>query len=327
MQSFPSNDKIVIGLTGDVMIGRLVNHYLDAVDPSFIWGNLLPILKRTDMNLINLETALTTSKKKVPKVFNFKADPAKVRSLCDASVHVANLANNHVLDYNQEGLFETLSTLDRVGIKHVGAGKNLEEASAPVIMNVCGMNIGILGCTDNEPTWCATETTPGIRYLDIRDFEEIKKDIQTLRSKVDVLILSIHWGPNMKQRPSHEFTKFAHQAIENGVDLLHGHSAHIFQGVEIYKGKLILYDTGDFIDDYAVDPFLRNDWSFLFLVELSRSGIQQLRCIPAVIDNCQVNKAVGKEAKEIIKRMKNLSREWNTSFQDSDDDLNIWLNT
>lgn len=314
-------ETIVIGFAGDVMIGRLVNHTLDVVDAKEIWGDLLPILNQSDMNLVNLEVALTKSSHKVPKVFNFKADPAKVQTLIEASIDVVNLANNHVLDYSQEGLLDTLAILDRAGIKHVGAGKNIEEASAPAILTIKGIKIGVLGCTDNEPTWLATQTKPGVRYLEIERIQPLKEEIQRLRSKVDLLILSIHWGPNMKEKPSPQFIQFAHEAVDHGVDIIHGHSAHIFQGVEIYKGKLILYDTGDFVDDYAVDPILRNDNSFLFLVEANQRGIKSLKLIPVVIHDFQVNQAKGKHAQEIMQRMRRLSKEMKTEFESTHEEL------
>src|SRR5438105_1774065 len=141
---------ISIGLTGDVMIGRLVNELLDEVSPHYIWGNMLPYLESSDSNLINLEAALTRSEQKVPKVFNFKADPEKVEVLTQGSIQVSNLANNHILDYSVEGLRETLATLKKAKIQHVGAGYSAAEASAPVIITCQGIKIGILGCTDNE---------------------------------------------------------------------------------------------------------------------------------------------------------------------------------
>jgi poly-gamma-glutamate synthesis protein (capsule biosynthesis protein) len=319
------NGNIQIGLMGDVMIGRLVNEQLDYVPAIYIWGDVLPILKNSDLNLINLEAALTKSSQRVPKVFNFKADPHKVQSLVDASVHVVNLANNHVLDYSVEGLIETLETLDHAGIKHVGAGRNIAEASLPATFIIKGIKIGILGCTDNEPLWRASETRPGTKFLEVPDVHAIEKEILELRPKVDILILSIHWGPNMRERPSREFIHFAHALIDLGVDLIHGHSAHIFQGVEIYKGKSILYDTGDFVDDYYVDPYLRNDRSFLFLVECTKKGIQRLRLIPVFINNFQVNKASKEEGQKITKRMQLLSKELHTTFETQDDELILQL--
>src|SRR5262245_51611524 len=98
------DSTIVIGLTGDVMMGRLVNEYLDEAPLQSIWGNLLSELLQTDLNLINLEAALTKSEKEVLKVFNFKADPYKVQGLKEARIDVVNIANNHILDYSEEGM-------------------------------------------------------------------------------------------------------------------------------------------------------------------------------------------------------------------------------
>lgn len=310
-----SNERIRIGLAGDVMIGRLVNAHLDSVASSSIWGNFLPILNSMDLNLINLETALTHSQKEVPKVFNFKADPQKVQALADASIDVVNLANNHVLDYSEEGLIETLDTLDDAGIRHVGAGKNIREASEPAIIDIKEIKVGILGCTDNEPSWLATSIKPGVKFLEVGEIDSIKKNILELRSKVDLLILSIHWGPNMRERPDPESIRFAHDLVDMGVDIIHGHSAHIFQRVEEYHGRIILYDTGDFVDDYYVDPYLRNDRSFFFIAEAGKDGIVSLRLIPALIKNFQVNLAAGDDAQEALKRMQLLSKESNTKLE------------
>lgn len=314
-----------IGMAGDVMIGRLVNEHLDSASPPSIWGNLLPLLKSTDLNLINLEAALTRSENRVPKTFHFKADPEKVQVLIEGSIDVVNLANNHVLDYSEAGLIETLQTLDEARIQHVGAGVNFSSAISPVILTRKGVKIGILGCTDNEPTWKASASKPGIFFLEVGDLEAIRESILSLRSKVDLVILSIHWGPNMRERPSQEFREFAHRLIDLGVDLIHGHSAHLFQGIEVYRGKCILYDTGDFVDDYAVDPYLRNDRSFFFIAHADKQGIHAIRLTAVRISNFQVNQARGQEALEIVERMRALSKELGTSLEKEKDELILRL--
>ncbi len=283
------NRDLTIGFGGDVMIGRLVNEILDQKPSSYIWGDLLPILKSNDLNVVNLETTLTTSMARVPKVFNFKADPEKVAALKEGRIDVVNLANNHCLDFAEEGLLETIRVLDLAHIFHVGAGRDLKEAKAPCVIEKKGMKIGLLGCTDNEPTWKATTSRPGTNFLEVGDLDAIRESIVRLRPQVDLLILSMHWGPNMRQRPAADFRSFAHELIDLGVDILHGHSAHLFQGVEIYKKGLILYDTGDLVDDYAIDPILRNDRSFYFVVQVNKKGMVSLRMIPTIISECQVN--------------------------------------
>lgn len=313
--SSSKSERVTIAFTGDVMIGRLVNEFLDTMPPEYIWGDTLQELIAADLRVINLEAALTTSADEVSKVFNFKADPVKVKSLTCASIDLVNLANNHVLDYSEEGLLETLHVLDRANIQHVGAGRNITQAKAPVIFSINGIRIGFLGCTDNESSWLASESSSGTFYLKVDDFKSIQKEIAALRPQVDFLVLTIHWGPNMVERPPSSFVRFAHQLMDAGVDLLHGHSAHIFQGIEIYKRKPILYDTGDYVDDYYVDPQLRNDRSFLFLIEIGKQGVHSIRLIPVLISNFQVNHAHGDDASSTLRRMQSLSSEFNTHFE------------
>ncbi len=103
------NEKLVIGFSGDVMIGRLVGRHLSTACPPYLWGDMLPEIRSTDINIFNLEAALTTSTQKVDKVFNF--NPSNVQALLEANVHAVNLANNHVLDFSDSGLLETLEPL------------------------------------------------------------------------------------------------------------------------------------------------------------------------------------------------------------------------
>jgi poly-gamma-glutamate synthesis protein (capsule biosynthesis protein) len=276
------------------------------------------------MNLANLETTLTHSNRKVPKTFNFKAGPDKVVALADANIRIVNLANNHVLDFDEEGFFDTLKTLDAAGIKFVGAGKDDAAATKPFILSLHGISLGILGFTDNEPTWKAGAARPGVNYIDIgnqSDRDNALASISRLKKQAHIVIVTIHWGPNMKAFPDRSFIEFAHAMIEHGASLIHGHSAHNFQGVEVYRQKLIFYDTGDFIDDYVVHPELRNDHSFFFRVELNREGLMTAKLIPVRISHCQVNQATTDDQRWNIRRMQSLSARLGTTITDSGDVL------
>ncbi|WP_348810753.1 CapA family protein [Flavobacterium maritimum] len=315
-----SDNNITIGFAGDVMIGRGVNDAISTNGYRYPWGNVLPLLEKTDINIINLEAALTNSTKKVYKTFNFKATPDRIETLTTAKVTVANLANNHILDFSEEGLVETIQALNEVGIVHTGAGMNDKEAKKPVILTVKNNRLGILGFTDNEPGWKAGGSWSGINYIDISNNEDCEKAltaIAELRKEADLLIVSIHWGPNMQAEPERDFIDFAHAMIEKGADIIHGHSAHNFQGIEVYHQKLILYDTGDFLDDYAVDPFLRNDHCFLFKVEVSQKRIEKLVLVPVLISHCQVNLATNEEYKWSIERVQKLSAKFGTDVSDN----------
>jgi len=297
LKTKPKGSKITIAFAGDTMLGRMVSETLMHKEPSqrcsYIWGDIVPVLDTADLRIINLETTFTTSPAAVPKVFNFKADPAMVTCLQHANIDIVNIANNHILDFGIQGLRDTLATLDAAHIRHVGAGLNIDDARTPVIIHKHGIRVGIIGYTDNEPTWLAGTTTPGTNYLKVGDRAPLEY-ITALKKRVDLLIVTIHWGPNMREYPTEEFQQFAHAMIDAGADIIHGHSAHIVQPIERYRDKLIMYDTGDFVDDYAVDPPLRNDLSFIFLVTIdNHAAITKIDLIPIKIDMMQVNKATG----------------------------------
>lgn len=314
------SEKLVIGLTGDVMIGRSVDPVISREGYLYVWGNMLPLLRSTNMNIVNLETTLTRSEKEVPKVFHFKAAPDKVKTLTEAHIGFVNLANNHILDYSEEGLIETLQVLQNAGIQSAGAGMNEEEAGRPSFIEKNNFRVGLLGFTDNEPAWSAGLNKSGINYIDISVKKHRQKALEAIEKagkEADIVIVSIHWGPNMQEEPPDEFIAFAHDMIEKGADIIHGHSAHIFQGVEVYHNKLVLYDTGDFVDDYVVDPVLKNNHSFLFLAEVTRKGIERLQLIPALINNYQVNRATGKSYEWSIKRIQQLSGRFGTAVSDT----------
>lgn len=322
LTAWQNESVLCLGLGGDLMIGRGVSDHLNHQPYSYVWGDIKQVLEKTDFNLVNLECALTHSSRKVSKVFNFKAEPHKVGVLTSGPIHAVNLANNHILDFSEEGLVETLETLDRHSISHVGAGRNLSEAKEPLILEKKGIRLGIIGCTDNEPDWIATNSKPGTYFIEIGDVHALRATIEPLRRQVDLLILSIHWGPNMRERPSDQFRAFAHALIDLGVDILHGHSAHLFQGVEVYKNRVILYDTGDLVDDYVVDPHLRNDRSFFFLFKVVRGRIISLEMVPTQICHYQVNLS---RAKDQLERMKTLSRELKSYPEEREGSLWLYL--
>ena len=309
-------NTVIIGFAGDVMLGRLVNEKLKETNPAYPWGNMLPLLRKNDLNIINLENAITAHEKRIPKIFNFKTDLQNVQTLLEGNIQVVSLANNHTLDFGYEGLYETLEALKKAKIQYVGAGKDIQEAQKAAIIYKNDISIGIIGFTDNEAEWIATDKKPGTNYIKVGAIDNVKESINQVRNKVDLLIATVHWGPNMRERPTKEFIEFAHAIINAGVDIIHGHSAHIFQGIEIYNNKLILYDTGDFVDDYMVDTKLRNDLSFLYQVEVTKDGIKKLELIPTRIDNMQVNKATGTDAAWALERIQKLSAEFGTTISD-----------
>lgn len=312
-----------LAFIGDVMLGRGVNDELRHVAPQSVWGTTLSVLGDSAAVIANLECAVTdhtTRWTHTRKVFHFRADPAAVEVLGKANVQCVSLANNHLLDFEEQGLLDTLTHLDAAGIAHAGAGKDLADAKRPAVVRLPDLTLGMTSMTDNEPAFAATAGIAGTNYVDIAStpLEAIGLDraAKSCREQgADLAILSLHWGPNMLTAPPKRFREFARAAIEAGFDVVHGHSAHVFQGVELYRGRPIFYDTGDFIDDYAVDERLRNDWSFIFFVDVAAKQIERIRLIPVRLAYARADLAIGREAEAICRLMVKRSTPFGTAFR------------
>ncbi|MFD1647878.1 CapA family protein [Haloarchaeobius litoreus] len=321
-----------LGLTGDVMLGRNVDERQARRSVTTVWGDVLERLQSLDGLLVNLECCLSTRGtpwQRTRRAFRFRADPEWALPALDAAgVDCCALANNHVLDFEEEALLDTLDRLDETGIARAGAGRTRETAFAPATFDVDEVTVAIVSVTDNTPEYAATERTPGTAYVDIESDESGTREAvaaalgRARATDPDLLVTSLHWGPNMVTEPPDSFRRFAHWLVEQGVDVVHGHSAHVFQGIEVYEGRPILYDTGDFVDDYAVDDELRNDRSFLFEVALTPTGEPtSLRLRPTEIHDCAVHGAGPGVAAWARKRMRALSAPFGTDFERAGDGL------
>jgi poly-gamma-glutamate synthesis protein (capsule biosynthesis protein) len=303
---------IILAIAGDVMLGRLVNASIDRRGFAYPWGDVLPARERADLFLVNLECALTDSftpwRDGAGKTFYFGAAPSVVETLKAGHVDFVSMANNHAGDFGAEGLVDTLRVLDAAGIAHAGAGLSSRDASAPTYLTADGLRVGVIACADHPAAWAATETSAGVNYVRVvssdDSFAGVREVIARARANADLVVFSIHWGPNMRERPTRAFRTFAKQVVDAGVDVFWGHSAHIVQGIEFWHGGVILYDTGDFIDDYAVDGGLRNDLSALFFVRVATAaGIQSVELLPVRIDDMQVCIAGGADRAWFVKRV------------------------
>lgn len=304
---------------GDVMLGRLVNDVLQGESAAYPWGNTLPVFRDADVRICNLECVISDRGSPwavTPKVFHFRSDLRNVGVLKTAGIDSVSLANNHTLDFEYEAMFEMLKILDNAGIHHAGAGIDIDEASRPARWKINGKTIGFIAFTDNEPDWEATKEKPGIFYvpIDIQDdrAKMLFEIIRTTKKEVHFLIVSTHWGPNWGYRPQPNHISFGHHLIDAGADIVFGHSCHVFQCIEIYRGRPIIYSAGDFVDDYAVDEIERNDESFIFTVEARDSQICKLRLYPTMISNFQAEMARHADAERIVSKMQKLCTEFKT---------------
>jgi poly-gamma-glutamate synthesis protein (capsule biosynthesis protein) len=292
---------LTLVFAGDVMLGRQVNESLDPGNPARPWGDVLPLMKAGDLTFVNLECALTERAERWTdgsyKPFYFRADPGAVATLVAAGVDCVSVANNHIADYGLGGLRDTLAVLDRAGIANAGAGLDRWSAREPAQLAVDDFRVRVVAFADYPAEWNAGPTSPGMNYTPVslapEEFSEVTHQLALARERADLVVFSIHWGPNMRAWPTPEFRAFAHAVIDAGADVFWGHSAHVPQGVEFHRGRPILYDTGDLLDDYAVDPHLRNDLSALFFVHVRPPVVEDVEIVPVQITDLQVNLAQG----------------------------------
>lgn len=303
------------------------------------WGDALPLLRAGNLNLINLETSATTCSKKWPdKVFNYRMHPANIEALKAANIHYAGLANNHTLDFSEEGLVETVRTVNAADIAFAGAGESEDEARRPAVLRLHDKNgaegheVYVWAASDHPSDW---RRVKGFHFIDYTQAtrDRLQKLLTTPTASSSsatpsLKIFSVHWGPNYAWQPAQEIRDLAHFLIDScGIDIVHGHSSHHVQGVEKYRGKLIIYGCGDFVDDYALVPDFRNDLSGVWSVQVevgdggeggeSRLKLKKLEMHPTKIDRFAARRLRldEQDSRWVRERIRTLSAEMGTDVQ------------
>jgi poly-gamma-glutamate synthesis protein (capsule biosynthesis protein) len=293
-----------LGLAGDTMLGRGVAAALRSTPPEALFApEVVEVALEADLFVLNLECAISERGSPWPdpwKPFFFRAPPIAAEALAHLGVDCVTLANNHALDFGEEALLDTFEHLDRAGIAWVGAGQHIERARAPVVLERGDCRLSVIAVTDHPAEYGAGPGRPGVAYAELR---EGVPDwlLQAIRdSAATPIFVTPHWGPNMVAEPLAYVRAAAAAFVEAGATVVAGHSAHVFHGVE---GR-VLYDLGDFLDDYAVDPHLRNDLGLLFILTLDQGGPKRLEAVPLKLDFCRTRLADGDDAAWIEHRFR-----------------------
>jgi poly-gamma-glutamate synthesis protein (capsule biosynthesis protein) len=313
--------RLVFG--GDLMLGRTVKEYMLRDGAPYPLDAVAPLLRSADLAIANLECALTDNLERwhgVPKAFYFGAPAQAGQALKDAGIGLVSLANNHILDFDVQGLQDTLALLDAAGILHTGAGMDLAGAQRPAIAEARGVRIGMAAFCDHQADFAASEDHPGMAWLGLHDetaaIDAFARALAPLRAAgVRWPILSLHWGPNMVRAPTPHQRRLARAAIEVGWKIVFGHSAHVFQGVELYEGCPILYAAGDLVDDYLIDPEFRNDHQMLFELELGEDRLERIVMHPLFIRRCRVAPADAGQRDWIFAQMGERGAELGTAMR------------
>lgn len=260
------------------------------------WGEALDVLAEAapDVRVINLETSVTRSAAFAPgKAVHYRMNPANIPALTAAAPDVCVLANNHVLDFGRPGLHETLDTLAAAGLRTAGAGRDSRQARRPAIVPLGGGHRILLASCGTLSSgiprgWAASGARSGVDLVSRpapRAAAAVTARLGQVRRPGDLTVVSVHWGPNWGYGVSRDEVRFAHALIDQGVDVVHGHSSHHPRPIEVYRGRLVLYGCGDFVDDYeGIGGYerYRDDLRLLYLVSLEpgTGRLTGLRMVP-----------------------------------------------
>jgi poly-gamma-glutamate capsule biosynthesis protein CapA/YwtB (metallophosphatase superfamily) len=291
---------------GDV---TLSDAFADLVGQDYDWAFAeMEEYRQADIAMVNLENPLTRASKPLPdKQFNFKADPASIQVLTQGGVDIVTLANNHAMDYQASGLFETMETLDRAGIHYIGAGRDIAEARRPEIMEVKGQRIAFLGYYDAD-FHAAGEGIPGTNPT---HNDRIAEDIRAIRNQVDWIVVNYHWGEEKSSYPGDWQVKLAHFTIDQGADLVVGHHPHVLQGAEIYKGRPIAYSLGNFI----FGGNSRSDYDTAVLKVSLNEKQMKVEFLPVEVRQYQPKVVSGDRATEILQHIQEISQNFEQPMQ------------
>ncbi len=244
-----ADQPVNLVFSGDILLS---DHVMNAYNKGGIRGVLdsqfQSVIDEADIFMANEEFPFSNrGTAAADKQFTFRVDPSLVSVFKELGIDLVTLANNHAMDYGTDALLDTCDTLDEAGIARVGAGKNLDEAKAPVILEAKGKKIGFLGASRVIPvaSWNATSTKPGM--ITTYDPQILVDEIKKLRSQCDYLVVYVHWGIERKETPEDYQRTLGKQYIDAGADVVIGSHPHVLQGVEYYKGKPIVYSLGNFI--------------------------------------------------------------------------------
>jgi poly-gamma-glutamate capsule biosynthesis protein CapA/YwtB (metallophosphatase superfamily) len=291
---------LIMRFGGDLL---MAGHYTRASrgDASLAFEDF-DLFQSDDISLVNLECPITDRGTKVAKPYNFRMPPLYTPALKKAGIEIVNLANNHIFDYGSEGLFDTISYLDSVGVHHVGAGRNALEARKPVLVRLKGHKVGFLGYYGGGEAPPATKDSPGVAP---RNLVLITRDIAKLRSRdsADFVVVTLHWGTEKALQPDSGQVRFARDIIDAGGDAVIGHHPHVLQGIERYRRGIIAYSLGNFLFGGIGRP---NDRTAILEIRLAREG-REYSLIPVGLRNWHLTLLEASERDSVIANVAELS--------------------
>ncbi len=276
--------RVTFLVVGDIMLSRAVAAISKREnDRAYPFREISAYLRSADFVFANLETPITSGREIRDDELIFRSDPGVEQDLAEANVRVVSLANNHVPNFGEKGILDTLSLLHAAGIQTTGAGKDHNEALQPAVITKNGVRIAFLAYNDTDvvpDSYGATAQRAGTALMDIPTMQEA---VGAARRTADIVVVSMHAGIEYSPRPNTPQQRFARAAIDAGAHLVLGHHPHVVQPVERYQGKYILYSLGNFIFDQPFSEETKTGMTAV--VTVSDRGVEHIAFQPISIEH------------------------------------------
>ena len=305
--------KVVLTVVGDIMLAGNASATLSRQGYDYPFAATAEILRGSDIAVGNLEAPIARKGLEFTgKKYRFKADPKAAAAIRKAGFTVLTLANNHIMDFGAQGLAETRQHLKKELLLYTGAGRNLAEARLPALIEKNGRKIAFLAYSLTHPAEfyagpAKPGAAPGYPHL-------FREDIKKAKAHADYVVVSFHWGAECATSPKSYQVSVARMAVDAGADVVVGHHPHVLQGIERYKGRLILYSLGN----YAFCSMSRNaETSVIARIVLDR-GVREVELFPLNVKNTEVRfqpaLLKGARGKKVISHLQELSDQWDTKI-------------
>lgn len=313
---------------GDVMLDCLTAARVRDYDVHYPFACIAPVLSRGDLVFANLECPLSDRGSPVQKTYTFCACPAAVEALALSGINAVSLANNHILDYGPEALLDTLALLDAQGIAYAGAGPDAELARRPALLEINGIKVALLAYSgafgETYPAWRPAPVKPGPAFYEDRD--AFARDIERASRAADVVIVSMHWGDEYTYTVNREQREMGQLAVDSGANLVLGHHPHTPQGIEIYRGKPVVYSLGNFLF-YPFETYTFCNESYIFTARVGQNGVESIRLLPVLLGDSRPCLAAGGEAERLLALIPGLLDQCGTRYEIDGGGINLPLDS
>ena len=308
---------------GDVLLDRGVREVIEQEGITYPFEGVSEIIGKNDLALFNLECPLSYDNDGFPinKRYSFRAEPEYAEGLKSTGFNIANIANNHTIDYGKRGFVKTIEVLKDHSIYPIGGGENQQKAFQPLLMEKDGETFAFFG--NLEFLLEGTVFNKDQPYPAFGQIEKLCSEIQKINSSIDHIIVTFHWGQENSVIPTKGQISQAHKVIDAGADLVIGHHPHVLQTIETYKNKLILYSLGNFVFDNSQK--LQKE-SVIFRCQFKNGELINPELVPVYINNCRPELASGQNTLEIFKHLNKVSEPFNTTLTLNDSIIKINYN-